>query len=232
MQAASSPNLASRFFSLLGEKLLLTVALNFFFWTGYSILARYSFLPIREVPLTPIDLVIPFSPSLWTPVYLSEYILTFAIPWLIHSRTHLRNYTRGVALMSCACFTIFILFPTASPRPQTIPDVPLYNFVLWMDGPLNAFPSLHAAFLAFTLSLAREIFKPMPITAWFLLLTWTAAILYATIATRQHFFLDLVAGALIGYFAHSLAWHRRNAPADASANTLLSCVSQSHDGAR
>ena len=232
MPAGSSPNLASRFFALTREKLLLTVALNLFFWTGYSILARYSFFPIRNVPLTPIDHAIPFNPELWTPFYLSEYIFTFAIPWFIDRRSQLRNYVRGVVLMSCACFAIFFLFPTASPRPDTIPELPLYSFVLWMDGPFNAFPSLHAAFLAFTLCLSREIYKPMPTFAWVLLLLWTAAILYATIATRQHYSVDLVAGALIGYFAHVVAWRSRNAPAAASANTVLSCASQSHDGVR
>ena len=232
MPAESSPNLASRFIALTREKLLLTIALNLFFWTGYSILARYSFLPIRQVPLTPFDTAIPFNPDFWTPFYLSEYILTFAIPWFIDTRSQLRNYVRGIVLMSCACFAIFFLFPTASPRPATIPESALYAFVLWMDGPLNAFPSLHAAFLAFTLCLAREIFRPMSAFAWVLLLLWTAAILYATIATRQHYSVDLIAGGLIGYFAHSLAWRRRNAPAATSANTVLSCASQSHDGVR
>src|SRR5687768_17081762 len=232
MPAGSLLNLSSRFLALTREKLLLTVALNIFFWTGYSILARYSFFPIRQVALTPIDHAISFHPELWTPFYLSEYLLTFAIPWFIDSRSQLRNYVRGVMLMSCACFAIFFLFPTASPRPQIIPELPLYHFVLWMDGPLNAFPSLHAAFLVFTLCLAREILKPLRPYTWISLWLWAAAILYATIATRQHYVADLLAGALIGYFSHNFAWRTRKAPAEASTSTVLSCASQSHDGAR
>jgi membrane-associated phospholipid phosphatase len=232
MPDASLPSIAARFRILLREKLLLTIALNVFFWTGYSLLARNALFPVREVPLTPLDRAIPFDPQLWTPLYLSEYIITFFIPWLITKRTELRNFVRAMLIMSCACFAIFLFFPTASPRPQIIPELPLYHFVLWMDGPLNAFPSLHAAFLIFTLCLAREILKPLRAYTWISLWLWAAAILYATIATRQHYVADLLAGALIGYVSHKFAWRTRKAPAEASASTVLSCASQSHDGAR
>ena len=232
MPDESSPSITARFRLLAREKFLLTIALNLFFWTGYSLLARYALFPLREVPLTPLDRAIPFAPEFWTPLYLSEYILTFFIPWLITKRSELRNYVIGVFVMSCACFAIFLLFPTASPRPQALPAFALYRFVLWMDGPLNAFPSLHAAFLVFTVGLAREILKPLQPLVWISLWLWAAAILYATIATRQHYVADLFAGALIGYASHKFAWRARKAPADASASTVLSCASQSHDGAR
>jgi membrane-associated phospholipid phosphatase len=232
MPEESSPSIVARFRILLREKLLLTVALNLFFWTGYSLLARFAIFPIREVPLTPLDRAIPFEPQLWTPLYLSEYFMTLSIPGLITKRTELTNYVRGLLLMSCACFVIFFFFPTASPRPHIIPERVLYRFVLWMDGPLNAFPSLHAAFLVFTLCLAREILKPIRPSIWIALCLWSAAILYATIATRQHYAADLLAGVLIGYASHKFAWRARKTPTDASASPVLSCASQSHDGAR
>ena len=36
--------------------------------------------------------------------------------------------------------------------------------------------------------------------------TWAAVILYSTLATKQHWAVDLPAGMLTAYLAHRLAW--------------------------
>jgi membrane-associated phospholipid phosphatase len=74
---------------------------------------------------------------------------------------------------------------------------------------MNAFPSLHAAFLAYLARLTWRMFQGT-LSRWSVAagVVWGAAILYATIATRQHYAIDLMAGASIGVLADWLAWRR------------------------
>jgi membrane-associated phospholipid phosphatase len=188
------------------RKLLLTLLLNAIFWFGYGYLARNAFFRTTTLPLTWFDELIPFNPAFALP-YLSIYILTFVIPWSIMEPEHLRRYTVGLLFLSATSFLIFFLFPVASPRPDEIPHKFFYDLVLKMDGTLNAFPSLHAGFLLYTLGLGCVLFADK--LSWFRCLFfgfWGMLILYATIATRQHYFLDLLAGGILGYCAHLLAW--------------------------
>ena len=79
--------------------------------------------------------------------------------------------------------------------------------ILGYDGTWNAFPSLHAGFLVYMARLAWRLFGgAAPGTVGLVTAAWGAAILYATIATRQHYAVDLAAGAAIGAAADWLAW--------------------------
>src|SRR5687767_5475956 len=90
-------------------KVLVTFALNAFFWAGYATLGRYAFFPIRVVPLTPLDLVVPFEPWPWGWVYFSVYLSTAMLPWMLTERSEIRRYSVGVVAMSLISFTVFFL---------------------------------------------------------------------------------------------------------------------------
>ncbi len=189
------------------------------FWTGYSYLGRHAFFPLRTVPLTWFDRSIPFSPGWWGWVYLSQFLYTGFLPWLLVTREEIRRYVTSFALLSGLSFLVFFLFPVASPRPDLGPDSSAMLLIAGYDGALNAFPSLHAGFLVLMAMLAWRLAgprKPWPAVAVGLI--WGGAILYATIATRQHYAIDLVAGAALGALAGWLAW--RTAPAAAVAVTM------------
>jgi membrane-associated phospholipid phosphatase len=82
--------------------------------------------------------------------------------------------------------------------------------IVRLDGTYNAFPSLHAGFLVYTLALGFRLLgrrlHPLVVAG---IGIWTALILYATLATKQHYVLDLLAGGMIGFVAHGLAWRLR-----------------------
>lgn len=200
-------------------KLGLALLLGAGFWTGYSYLGRHAFVPVRTLPLTAIDRAIPFHPAGWAWVYLSQFLLTGFLPWLLASRDEIRRYVASFVLLSGFAFAIFILFPVASPRPVPTPEAGAMRFILAYDGTLNAFPSLHAGFLVLMVLLAPRIFGTQRAGwLWAAGLVWGGAILYATIATRQHYAVDLAAGAALGALVHGLAW--RTAPAAAVAATM------------
>jgi membrane-associated phospholipid phosphatase len=191
-------------------KLLLTAFVNLLFWGGYSLLARHAFFPLWTPPRTWLDDAIPFRPEPWAWVYLSQFVAAGVLPWLIDTKDGLRRYVVGLAWMSAVSFALFALFPVASPRVDGgEAGRGAMSLVLAYDGTLNAFPSLHAAFLVYLARLGTRLFRgAIPWWVASVAFAWGAAILYATIATRQHYAIDLVAGAAIGLGADWIAWRR------------------------
>jgi membrane-associated phospholipid phosphatase len=219
--------------SLWRQKLLLTVLLNLAFWAGYSLFARTAFFPLRTPPRTWLDAAIPFQPEPWAWIYLSLFVVASVLPWLIDSRDVLRRYVTGFAVMSVVSFAVFFFFPVASPRtvePATAGGA--IKWILTFDGPMNAFPSLHAAFLAYLARLTWRMFQGK-LSRWSVAagVVWGAAILYATIATRQHYAIDLMAGASIGVLADWLAWRRASGVRAATTMSRSSDVAF-HEGCK
>ena len=199
-------------------KLWLTLILSVWFWGCYLILSRHAFFPIHVLPMTSLDRWAGFQPRPWAWIYESNFLITGIIPWLMTARTELRRYAVGVALLSGLSFLIFGLFPVASPRPANLQEDATLIFITRVDGPLNAFPSLHAGFLVYTLLLAHRLFGWRSNPGLFaILMIWSILILFATLATKQHYALDLLAGGLIGWAADRFAW--RNSSGDAMAST-------------
>ena len=110
--------------------------------------------------------------------------------------------------MTAISFTVFLFFPVAAPpRLDHTGNHPSMIIISAYDGSFNCFPSLHAAFLFYMAALGWRLFGTVvrPIEVG-LCVIWGTGILYATIAIRQHYVLDLVAGAAVGCLSYWLAW--------------------------
>ena len=193
-------------------KLALTVALSVGFCVPYFLLQHYPLLAPRAVPVTPLDRWIAFNPD-WVWAYQSVYLLMPLPAWLVIERADLQRYVSGFIVMSVVGFAVFALYPVASPRPEAVPDHVGYQLLRAYDGTLNCLPSLHAglavfaalfghAALAPTLSRRHALIYRLATTAWL------AAILYATLATKQHWAVDLPAGILLAWAVHRWVWRR------------------------
>jgi len=190
-------------------KLGVTVIVSVGFWSLYLSLSRHAFFPVHTLPMTWLDDWAGFRPHPWAWIYESIFLLTGIAPWLIVSREDLRRYIIGFTFLSVVSFVTFALFPVASPRPVHLKASGFLIFITQVDGPLNAFPSLHAGCLIYNLALVRRLFGPrlVPLVAVALLI-WAGLILFATLATKQHYALDLLAGGLLGWAADQLAWRK------------------------
>lgn len=198
-----------RLAALWPSKLRWTVALSVVFWTPYLFLSRHAFFPLHKLPTLWIDQRIQFQPVAWVWVYLSAYPLTALVAWLITAHRELRRFGVGLMTLSAASFVIFMLFPVASPRPARMDASPFFVFVAAIDGPLNSFPSLHAGVVAYACAAARRLTLPSANRGWTLLFSgWAALILYSTLATKQHYALDLLAGGILGWTAQSIVFRR------------------------
>ena len=177
----------------------------------YFTTQHVELMPTRKVPTTAIDDWVGFDPR-WTVVYESLWLLLPIGPWLARSRVQIRQYLVGFALMCAVAFPVFLLWPVEAPRPAVVPDHTLYRLLVSVDGTRNSIPSMHAALGLYTLLVARHVLKQIcsPLNLKLITLSgfaWLIVILYATLATAQHWFIDLPPGLLLAMAAYYYVWY-------------------------
>lgn len=216
---------ASRLRAELGWKVGLSVLLTALFCLPYFLLQRFP--PRSPTTLEPgwLDRRVAFDAG-WTWVYQSVYLLLPIAPWLARRREHLRRYARGFLYLLLPSLLIFALWPVAGPRPPEAPAGGLYALLVAYDTPLNAFPSLHVGLAAYSVLFGRRLLLEegaggaarravlLAAGAWLLLIA------YATLATKQHYAVDLPAGAAIAWLAHALAWRSPSPAAPATSKSI------------
>lgn len=181
-------------------KLVLGSGLIVMFAVLYFLPQRYPIVPVTVLQPMRVEHMIPFMPNT---VYLYESIclLMPIAPWLMKTKEELNQYSKGLLLMSGVGFCFFFFYPTISPRPTDIHDANmLYRRLILIDSQLNAFPSLHAAYALFHAACCHVTFrtgakhKLLQGIFW----SWALAIIFSTLLTKQHVFIDLAAGAMLG----------------------------------
>jgi len=122
-------------------------------------------------------------------------------PALLPDRRALWSYLAAVVALSVVGFGIFLIWPTAVPKPEIPwPEHTLLSYLKVVDASGNAFPSLHTAFAVFTAAWLGRLLRGIGAggIARALNWLWCAGIVYSTLATRQHVALDALAGAALG----------------------------------
>ena len=150
------------------------------------------------LPKTFLDNYIP----LW-PVWVVPYVLVDVI-WIIFSliaawkmeERLFRVYVIASLAIIIPSMFIFVLFPTYVERP-VVPGTDwassLLRLLYWSDHANNALPSGH---MYFAILLAYFVTRWKPRLLWFAVLM-VIMVICSTLFTRQHYVLDLVAGAFI-----------------------------------
>lgn len=214
-------------------KVVATLGVSAFFWSGYLYLSRHAFFPLNQLPMTALDRWAGYHPYPWAWIYESVFLLTGIIPWLIITKVELRRYVTGFALLALVSFAFFTIFPVAAPRPSHVEPTPFLLFITHIDGPLNAFPSLHAGCLIYNLMLAHRLFgKSMSNFVAGALWLWALLILFGTLATKQHYALDLLAGGALGWLADWVAWRSFKGNESAAENTRRNSATTSQAGCK
>ena len=205
-------NLLARITSHWRMKLRMAAGLTVAFCVPYFLLMHFPVRPIQPVPTIWLDDAIAFDPR-WIWVYQSIYLLINPLPWLATAVVQLRQFATGFLLLCGVSFVVFLIYPTHCPRPQIVNPTGMYWFLLLYDRPNNAFPSLHAGLLVYTLLFVWRLMRDdvrLRRSAVFsivyaALCIWGLAILYATVATKEHYAIDILVGAGLGACAHLFA---------------------------
>ena len=217
--------LLSRLRSQRDLKVFLFIALPTVLTVAYFTIQRTIIFPTRSMPLSWFDRAIPFQ-SGWVCVYVSLYLLNPIGPLFTRSRTDLFRYTRGILFLFVSGLFCFLLFPVAGPRPTGTQGPWLYDHLILVDRAYNSFPSLHAACAVYAVLYAayasgdssrpmlRKVFLGL---AWL----WVALILYSTVATRQHFAIDLPPGIFLAWLAQRIFLRRSHAEVISEQHALV-----------
>lgn len=187
------------------------------FFGAYFYLLRHPASVPTVMPITWVDRLIGFEP-LALPLYLSLWVYVSLLPALFSRRHELYRYASAMGLMCLAALAIFYFWPTTVPAPEI--DWTQYPDLGWLkniDAAGNANPSLHVATALFSGIWMRHLLRRFGAPAWIHLFNaaWCGAIIYSTMAVRQHVALDVAGGLLLGAV---VAWlslrHAARTPAD------------------
>jgi len=209
----SCSRVLSRVRSLLLLKSVGITAFMTLFFMAYFHLLNHPVRPVVAMPLTIVDRLVPFLPAS-LPLYLSLWVYVSLPPSLIVERRELERYGLAIGLVCLTGLACFLLWPTAVPR--TVLDwqgFPGSDLLQGIDKAGNACPSLHVATAVFSAVWMHRILGQLVAPRWSkgVNLIWAAAIVLSTLSTRQHVFLDVLAGTALGLAGAALllAWQRR-----------------------
>ncbi len=170
------------------------------FFGAYFYLLKDPAYPTTVMPITFLDQLIGFQPQS-LPVYVSLWFYVSLPPALLATRRELYGYGLSMAGTCMAALIIFYFWPTAVPAADInwalYPDM---NSLKSMDASGNACPSLHVATAVFSGFWLHHLLRRFDAPLWLLTFNgaWCIAILYSTLATRQHVALDVLAGLALG----------------------------------
>jgi membrane-associated phospholipid phosphatase len=149
---------------------------------------------------TRLDFVLPFVPSTAI-VYLSLFPMLWLSPFVLRSPAKLRDYARRLAIVILVSGVGFLLIP-AQPIDASLSSTNSRNYIFqfadWINLTHNDFPSLHVSMaIVAAACYSRHGSWKNAILYW----TWASMIALSTLLTRQHYFVDAVAGSFVGMLA-------------------------------
>ena len=143
-------DLAERFWRYLPLKFVGISAFMWLFFQGYFHTLRHPVYPVLEMPLTPLDALIPFQPQALV-AYLSLWLYVGIAPGLLLTLRELIVYGLWAAALCLLGLAIFYFWPTAvPPRTVDVSGIPGFAMLHGVDAAGNACPSLHVATAMFT----------------------------------------------------------------------------------
>ncbi len=183
-----------------------------FFW-GYFGVLRNPLFPTTTMPLIGLDAWIPFTPLAF-PAYVSLWVYASLAPALLRDFRMLALFGTWMAGLCLFSLAIFWLFPTTVPAAgidwSLYPEMALIKNA---DPGGNACPSLHVAAAVFSAFWLDRVFRSVgaPFALRCLSGLHCLAILWSTVATRQHVMLDVLAGTVLGVSFAVLSLRRARA---------------------
>lgn len=176
-----------------------TTFMAVFFWCYFSVLAK-PLQPVFEMPLTWLDQLIPFTPAAYS-IYISLWVYVSLPPAFLGNFKVLLNFGVWVTALCAFGLLVFWLFPNKTP----VFDIdwhlyPALAQIKSMDASGNACPSMHVAtavFSAFWID-AILVAATAPRAVRLISVLHCLAIIWSTLAIRQHVVIDAILGAILG----------------------------------
>jgi membrane-associated phospholipid phosphatase len=156
-----------------------------------------------HAPALPVDGMLPLQPA-WMIVYGSLYLFVLLPLLVVDNKELLRRTMKSYVLVMLVAYAGFIAYPTMAPHAD---EVAGNGFAVWslrlvysLDQPYNCFPSLHVAHSFVSAFACFRVHRGVGRMA----ILWASLVGLSTLFTKQHYVLDVVAGALIACVAYLL----------------------------
>lgn len=186
-----------RIVQLIISAFLIVGVYQFYFWCQRNHVAQP-----REFRL-PIDDRIPYRPR-WVWIYsFLYYPVIVAINWTVSSPRQYLYVALSYMLLLGFQMIFFLLVPVATPAEWRTRVVgrgrseKFLAFVQSFDGRSNSFPSMHTSVATLTALHLYPAFGP-------LVIAFPVLIALSCLFTKQHYVVDLPAGALLGWLIFKL----------------------------
>ena len=159
-------------------------------------------------PEVALDRAVPLQPA-WMIVYGSLYVFVVIMPLIVVRQQELfRRALQSYLTVMIVGYVGFLVFPTLAPRPtQVIGE----GFAAWtlrvaysIDPPHGCFPSLHVAYAFVSALTCYRVHRGVGVAA----ALWATLIGVSTLYTKQHYVVDVIAGASAAYVAYLLFLRR------------------------
>ncbi len=178
------------------KKWLAAVASYIAFALLYTLTGNLHFKAPVVLSPSPIDNFVPFIGwTVW--IYHSQFFLLALNIALLKEPNKVSRLFYSLNLASLLSFVIFLIYPTTIPR-QLPGDSGLTSQALALlyalDAPTNCFPSLHISLAWLSAIEVAQAYKKLGIV----ISLWTILISLSTLTTKQHYFVDVIGGLLVG----------------------------------
>ena len=183
------------------------------FFMAYLWLLKNPQFAVTVMPLTPVDRAIAFEPAALA-IYATLWFYVSIPPAFLAVRTELYQYGTAIGMVCAIGLSVFFFWPTAVP-PALIDfnAHPGFAFLKSIDAAGNACPSLHVATAVFSGIWLHRMLLEIGASRRSRLINalWCAAIVYSTLATKQHVAVDVAAGTALGWLGAwtALLWRAR-----------------------
>lgn len=145
-----------------------------------------------------LDDAVPFVPGFAIP-YLSAYVLGNMAFVVLHRHWSFPKVLLGYVTIYLFTSLCYLLYPTRVERREDIVATSVSTRLLaafqGVAKPFNVFPSMHASYCLFS---GLTVLHYSGMWLGVILLSWAGLVVLSTLLTKQHCFLDIVAGAIVG----------------------------------
>lgn len=180
---------------------------------GYFLTNHYPYFEPKVLPFLVIDEMVPLLPW-WMWIYITMYPMMYVAFLMLDKSeedTKLLNQSLfGFTLLQTIAFIVFFFFPTTYPREQFVFNLDqmdlgtrtLFQFIHSNDKPTNCLPSLHVANCFIVSFFLYEKYRQR----FYYFIGWTFLVCFSTMATKQHYFYDVVVGFICALLCYLIAF--------------------------